>query len=185
MEEEKKNTFESGAMKYLDWGAEQPREEIYDTPAHEEEKPITEEPQPEEHVETEEEANERIREEQQKYYQRLQEEQKKAMQKLKESMGKIREDMMKLNGGVPLDVDIDDYVEQMKNIKPEEINTPESDKVFFAWIESKIPGIMAEVQEELIKQKIAEKEKIQQYLKDVGIQMDEELTDSDSNNSDN
>ena len=161
--EENNERFEKQAMKYVDWGKQKPVEvvEVDDVT-----KPI-ESTQPDyvdEIVEEtrEENEDEKERREREKYIEEIKEKQKKANEEELEKLKKIKENMTKQYQDVLKGINFEEAIEEMKNIKTEDIVTPESDKVFFAWLESRFPKLVEEVKEEV---RIKKEQKIKEYEK--------------------
>lgn len=166
MEEQKKG-FEEEAMKYVDWGNEPAVEE--ELPKEPEEPAPAEEEQPQqEHEETDEEMRERMLKEQEKQLKRLKEEHEKAKKRVRENMAKLQEDMAKSFGGnIPINIDMNQLMDDMMNLKEEDIITPESDALFFAWLDSRFPGLKEEAQKEILKKQQKEKEEQEKYMQQV------------------
>ena len=167
MEEQKKG-FEEEAMKYVDWGNE-PVVEEEQTKESETPAPIEEEqPQQEEHEETEEEMCERLQKEQQEQLKKMQEQQEKVIKRMKEEMAKAHDDMMKAYGAnVFADIDVDQIMNDMMNMKEEDIVTPETDKIFFAWIDSRFPGLIEKARKNVLKKIQKQKEDQEKYMQEV------------------
>lgn len=165
--EEQKKVFEEEAMKYVDWG-NKPTIEEEKPKEPEEPAPVEEEQPPQEHEETEEEMLERLQKEQEKLFKKIKDEQEKAKKQVRENMAKLQEDMAKAYGGeIPLDIDINQIMNDMMNMKEEDIVTPESDAIFMAWIDSRFPGLIEEAQKEVVKRQQKEKEEYEKYMQQV------------------
>lgn len=167
MEEQKKG-FEEEAMKYVDWG-NKPAIEEEQPKAPEQPAPVEEEqPQQDEHEETEEEMYERLQKEQQEQLKKMQEQQEKVIKRMKEEMAKAHDDMMKAYGAnVFADIDVDQIMDDMMNMKEEDIVTPETDKIFFAWIASRFPGLIEKAKENVLKKIQKQKEDQEKYMQEV------------------
>ena len=89
------------------------------------------------------------------------------MKRVRENMNKAWEDAIKANGLPPMDIDINQLMDDMMNMKEEDIVTPESDAIFMAWIDSRFPGLIEEAQKEVLKKQQKEKEEQEKYMQQV------------------
>ncbi len=178
--EEINEKFENQANKYLDWGKQQPaeKEEVIEPEAPAQHERITEIVE----EKKEESEEERERREREKFIEEIKAKQQKAMEEEMEKLKQVKEDMMKQYQDILKSVNLEEAMEEMKNIKLEEIVTPETDKIFFAWIASRFPKLIEEAEEEIrIKEKLTKEEfekqkeamakaeeKLQKKLKEYG-----------------